>query len=103
MSVTLTYEEALAQFPHLGAMSEGDLRVRLSQLTDMSESEWSDFFSLSPEGKAVAVLNYASAIWVQGPDVFAEVVAILSVLGVVAGAVSGVAGAASAVAALRAI
>jgi hypothetical protein len=99
----MTYEEAIAQFPTLGSLSEGELRVRLSALTNMSEPEWHDFFSLPPEAKAVAVLNYAGASWVQGGDVLTEVLAVLAVLGAIAGAVSGVAGAASAVAALRAL
>jgi hypothetical protein len=86
-----------------GAVTSDDYLVQLAQLTTLTAEQWADFLSLSPDDQALAAQGYAACSWVQEPNRFAQVLAILEVVGTIAGVVSGVAGAGSAIVALKAV
>ena len=75
----------------------------LVSLTGMTTQEIDDFLTCSPEQQVVIAQSYRDLDWVQNPDTFGKVLAVLEIIGTIAGVVAGVAGAVTAVSALRAL
>ena len=65
----------------------------LASLTTLSPAQWNDFIASPPAIQMQTVQNYKTMHWVQDPDRFGQVLAVLETAASVAGAVAGIAGA----------
>jgi hypothetical protein len=72
--------------------------AKLTTLTGLSQQEWTDFMTCTPEQQEFLAKGYAKLEWVKNPDTLTEVIAVLTVLSTIAGAVTGIAGAVGGVA-----
>lgn len=71
-------------------MTYPQLLVILSTKTGMSQDDWHRFFMCSMVQQQVIAQTYKDLVWVQDADVFADVLAVLTVAATIAGAVSGI-------------
>lgn len=71
-------------------MTYPQLLVILSTKTGMSQDDWHKFFSCTKAQQQAIAQMYKDLVWVQNADVFADVLAVLTIGATIAGAVSGI-------------